>query len=90
MRVATVSLHQDWLNKKADEEECLDFIKAAKSKFCDLIIFPEMTLTGYSVDSQEIGEPCDNSQTLRFFERATKDHHMDIIFAVALYAKNNR
>jgi omega-amidase len=89
VRVATVSLHQDWLDKDANKEKCRDYIMSAKSKLCDLIIFPEMTLTGYSVDSQEIAEPCDNSQTIKFFEKASKDHHIDVIFGAALYAKNN-
>lgn len=88
-RVAIVSLDQCWLDKGSNKAACWDFIKAAKSKFCDAIIFPEMTLTGYSVGAQEIAEPYDISQTMRFFERASKEYNIHIIFGAALYKKNS-
>lgn len=53
-----------------------------------MVIFPEMTLTGYSMDIEEIAEPDVNSLTLKFFEKASKDNYMHIVFGAPI-SRNN-
>jgi len=88
VRVALVSLSQVWLDKLANQNHCLRFLDLAKSKACDLIIFPEMTLTSYSMDIEEIAEPDVNSPTLKFFEKSSKDNHTHIVFGAPI-SRNN-
>jgi len=59
MRVALVSLNQRWLDKDANFFRCADFAYAASRRGCELIVFPEMTLTGYAPAIADIAEPDD-------------------------------
>lgn len=88
MRVALVSLNQKWLDKSANQDQCLLYLGSAKNKLCDVVIFPEMTLTSYSMDVEEIAEPGVNSPTLKFLEKASKDDHIHIIFGAPV-SRNN-
>lgn len=88
MRVALVSLNQKWLDKPANQDQCLCYLDIAKSKSCDVVIFPEMTLSSYSMDIEEIAEPDVNSPTLKFFEKASKDNHMYIVSGAPI-SRNN-
>ena len=88
MRVALVSLNQKWLDKPSNQDQCLLYLDIAKSKSCNLVIFPEMTLTSYSMDIEDIAEPDINSSTLRFFEKASADHHAHIIFGAPMSRSN--
>ena len=53
MKIALVSLNQIWEDKKANLLLCEEYIKKANLKGIDLIIFPEMTLTGFSTSIQD-------------------------------------
>jgi omega-amidase len=88
VRVALVSLNQKWLDKPANQDRCLRYLDIAKSKSCNVVIFPEMTLTGYSMDIEEIAEPDVNSPTLKFFEKASKDNYMYIVSGAPI-SRNN-
>ncbi len=56
MKVALVSLDQVWRDKLANQIQCrsvVEEIKAASSDI-DLIVFPELTLTGFCVDDSAL------------------------------------
>lgn len=84
MRLALVSLDQCWLDKESNFSRCTDLTKTAAARGCGLVIFPEMTLTGYSLDVQAIAEPTDNASTLRRFGQLAHDAAVDIIFGACL------
>ena len=88
MRVALVSLNQKWLEKPANQDQSLRYLDIAKTKSCDLVIYPEMTLTSYSINIEEIAEANVNSTTLKFCENASADYYEYIIFG-ALISKND-
>ena len=88
MRVALVSLNQAWLDKGANKDQCAGYIAEARGKSCDAVIFPEMTLSAYSMNTKEMAEPFDSSGTLKFFDKASKDHSIDIVFR-ATFAEQN-
>lgn len=84
MRFSLVSLDQVWLEKKANFDRCLLLISEAKSCGCELVIFPEMTLTGYSLNMADISESEDKSLTISLFKEAASAVGITIIFGVCL------
>jgi len=88
MRVALVSLNQAWLDKGANKDQCGGVIAEARGKFCDAVIFPEMTLSAYSMNTKEVAEPFDNSGTMKFFDKASKDYSINIVFGATFYERN--
>lgn len=84
MRLALVSLDQHWLDKESNFVRCTNLARVASAHGCELVIFPEMTLTGYSLDVETIAEPSDNALTLRRFSRLAHDVAVDVIFGACL------
>jgi omega-amidase len=87
MRLALVSLDQVWLVKKANFSRCLDMVYAAKAHSCELVIFPEMTLTGYSLDMDAICESENESVTLKYFGALAKNSGLAIAFGACLLSQ---
>jgi len=87
MLVALSSLDIKWEDKRSNLVECQKDISLAKKKSCDLIIFPEMTLTGFSPRNPEIIENFEESTTIEFFKEAALENNISIIFGVALCVK---
>lgn len=85
MRLALVSLDQRWLDKEANFARCAELARAAASHGGELVIFPEMTLTGYSLDMTAIAEPSDDSPALQLFGALARDAEVDIIFGTCLF-----
>ena len=84
MRFGLVSLDQVWLNKIANMNRCAQFVSAASKASCDVIVFPEMTLTGYTMDSKAISESSFNSPSLDWFAGLSSYHKINIIFGAVL------
>lgn len=57
------------------------FEKAAEEK-ADFIIFPEMTLTGFSMHTERIGELDENSETIEFFKKCSVKFNMGVCFGM--------
>lgn len=84
MLVALVSLDQHWQDKDANFFNCVEFVQQANKYNCDLIVFPEMTLTGYSLDVDTLAEPEKDSPTLLRFGQLAKKYGLSIIFGACL------
>lgn len=84
MLVALVSLDQVWQDKPANLERCIAFMEKVKSHGCELIVFPEMTLTGYSLAMDDTAESEADSPTLRWFGRACRDTGLAAVFGACL------
>lgn len=56
MRIGLAQMNIDFENKTANKEKCIAFLREAKEKSVDFIVFPEMSLTGFSMKVQLIGE----------------------------------
>lgn len=67
MRVALVSLDQAWEDKAANRVRAAEYVDAAVAAGVSLVIFPEMTLTAFSMAVESIGENPDRSETVDFF-----------------------
>lgn len=84
MKIALVSLDQIWENKTENLTNCDNYVVDAVKEDVDVIIFPEMTLTGFSMNIKEIGEKEDSSFTITGFKNLAKKYNIAIVFGVVL------
>ena len=86
MKVALVSLNQSWENK-AENKQKVEETLALITEYCtntDLVVYPEMTLTGFTMESERIKEEEGSSDTIAFFEEQAKKYDVNIAFGVVL------
>jgi predicted amidohydrolase len=83
MRLALVSLDQVWQDKATNFSRCADYVGRALAHGCDLVIFPEMTLTGFSMNPV-LAEVPSNSATLRDFGELARRYNRYILFGACL------
>ena len=79
MDIALVSLNQVWEDKAANIEQCDICAKKASENGVDLIIFPEMTLTGFSMNTELIGEQENDSFTVKVFQKIANKYSISIV-----------
>lgn len=79
MKIGLVQYNPSWENKTENQRKILQLIESQKTNF-DLLIFPEMTLTGYTMNS-DLGENFDSieSPTLKFFTELSKKYSVNVI-----------
>jgi predicted amidohydrolase len=88
MKIAIVSLNQIWEDKKENLIICEEYIKEASYENIDLIIFPEMTLTGFSKNIILTAEDGKTSETIGSFQILAKNYNIAILFGVTIQDKN--
>lgn len=88
MRVALVPLDIKWNDKDFNRNTCSSIISVASSHEIDLIVFPEMTLTGFNMKPQETAENFSTSETISFFQKEAGRHGVAIIFGVTIIENN--
>ncbi len=81
MRVCLVQYDIVWEDKSANMERCESFFERAAEQVADLIIFSEMTLTGFSMDTS-LAELSDDS-TCRFFSELSRRYGIACVFGYA-------
>ena len=84
MKIAIVSLNQVWEDKKVNLILCEEYIKEASSKDVDLIVFPEMTLTGFSTNIDVTAEDKNSSESVVKFQTLAKAYSISILFGVVI------
>ncbi len=87
MKVALISLNQEWEDKPRNLARCKVLLKQSASQGVDLVIFPEMTLTGFSMNTAKIAEIREDSDTLESFRRMAIENRLDIVFGVVFHAE---
>lgn len=90
IKITLAQYNIKWEDKIANQKKCEKLIRNAKNKGVDLIIFPEMTLTGYSMNIAKISESEASSPTISFFKKLAKRYNINIIFGVVLKEKNKK
>lgn len=86
MKVALVSLNQSWENKAENKQKVGETL-ALIAEHCtntDLVVYPEMTLTGFTMESQKVKEDELSSETITFFKEQAKKYKVSIAFGVVL------
>lgn len=84
MRVALISLDQAWLDRDGNLARCRALALSAAAQGSELVIFPEMTLTGYSLDMQTVAEAASDSASLRGMAALAQEAGVAIVFGASL------
>lgn len=90
MKVALVSLNQAWQNKEKNFLECVRYSNLASKENCSVVVFPEMTLSSYSLEIQSFVESENDSETFLKFENISKENNIHILFGACLYDSHTR
>jgi len=85
VRIALASLDQAWERKAENLVRCRNLLATAYDYRCELVIFPEMTLTGFSLDVDSTAEQVDESVTMAAFAKLAFQWGVNIIFGCCLH-----
>lgn len=80
---ALAELDISWEDKERNKEKCREMAEKAAMASAELLIFPEMTLTGFSMNIEKIAEKREHSQTLEFFLKLSEEYKLAIAFGMA-------
>lgn len=69
MKVALGQIDMVWEDKEASLNKTEKMVKEAASAGADIIVFPEMTLTGFSMNLDEIGEDASCAQSVEAMKK---------------------
>jgi omega-amidase len=86
MKIALIQYNPEWENKAANKKKILSMIKDIEGT--DLLIFPEMTLTGFTMKSKDMSETI-QGDSYRFFSSIASEKSSNI-FAGVIERRNNR
>jgi predicted amidohydrolase len=77
MKIALVQYDPVWENKEANKEKLMHLLDSVSEKV-DLFVFPEMTLTGFTMKSALLGEVVDED-TFIYFRKIAKKKSSHIV-----------
>jgi predicted amidohydrolase len=78
MKLGLVQMQIEFENKALNREKCLKFINEAALKQVDLLLFPEMSLTGFSMNVESMGEL--ENETVKWFKVLAEKHNIYLGF----------
>jgi omega-amidase len=84
MKVALISLDQAWEDKRANMERCRVLAGRAAAVGAELVVFPEMTLTGFTMNATQVAEAASDSPTIRAFSELSRQLGVHVAFGVVL------
>jgi len=90
MKLALAQIDITFENKSKTRETVIHFVQQAATQNVDMILFPEMTLTGFSMNTSLIGE--ENNETIEFFKDLSSEFNIFIGFGYVegkSHSKNN-
>lgn len=80
MKISLVQFDPVWQNKKESQDKILKLLENSKSR-AEAYIFPEMTLTGFTMKAREYAEEL-QGESSGFFQKLSGGLHADIIFGM--------
>lgn len=78
MKVALTNMDIAWEDEEANKSQCVLLTKNAAKQQADLILFPEMTLSGFSLDVEKIAD--NEGKTIAFFSELSQKYNISIGF----------
>ena len=78
MKIGLSMMDQVWEDKSANLIICHKLAEKASKLGVELLIFPEMTLTGFSSDILKISEEIDTSKSLNHFADLASKYSINI------------
>lgn len=79
LKIGLVQFIPVWENKIESSKKIVDLMKNKKE--LDLLIFPEMSLTGFTMKSKDFAEET-NGETFNFFSSVAKKYRCAVLFGV--------
>lgn len=79
MKVALAQIDIKWESKLENMKRCEYLFIEAAVLDCDLIVFPELTLTGFSMDLS-LCEDFHRSDSIAFFQNCCRSYSIDCVF----------
>lgn len=80
MKVGLTQMDILWEDKEGNMERVKKLTGKAAAQGVELLVFPEMTLTGFTMNTSYAGEEMLFSKTIHFFRELSKAHSMAIAF----------
>lgn len=84
MRIGLGQLDMGFENKEYAKELCEKMILSAAKEQVDFLVFPEMTLTGFTIKTEELAEDFNMSETIHFFKAQAMLYKMAICFGLPI------
>ena len=85
MIVALISLDTVWEDKSANQERVLEALGCAVAHGADLAIFPEMTLTGFTMDLEASVESREDPPSLAWYREVARKFSIALIAGYVKY-----
>ena len=87
MKIAIAQLDMGFEDKERAMALCASMMREAKGEGAELIVFPEMTLTGFTMQPEIYGEDRKNSRAIAFFREEAKKNQLAVCFGMAVHEK---
>ncbi|MDR2424026.1 MAG: hypothetical protein LBD59_04790 [Prevotellaceae bacterium] len=85
MKIALVSLNPEWENKDHNKLKIVERLETVSFHYpVEWFIFPEMTLTGFTMNTRKCAEDFHDSPSIRFFQEQAVNHRTYLSFGVIL------
>lgn len=81
MRIALAQMEIPWHSYYENQKKCRIYFEQAKKAGSEIVVFPEMTLTGFEVKSPILSEK--EEETVAFFKKLTKEYEICAVFGYA-------
>lgn len=88
MKVALVSLNQTWEDKKSNQTKIEAFLENQALLDVEYVVFPELTLTGFSMNTVELGEEIETSETIANFQKLAIKFKKNFVFGLITQEKD--
>ena len=89
MKIALIQMDVAWESKKTNYARAEKFCRKAARESCDLIVFPEMFNTGFSMNISAIAED-ENGETSRTLSALAKKYRLNVIAGFAAKAPGRK
>lgn len=86
MKIATISFNSLWEDKNANLIEFERLISQLNNKV-EFVIFPEMTLTGFSVNNSDLAEDIEDSFSIKKVKQIAIANRVHILFGIMTLIK---
>lgn len=90
LRIYVAQMDVHWENKEKNRVQCMRIAELAAKAKADMVVFPEMTLTGFSVSNAYIAENPADSPSVDFFKKLARQTGVAIVFGVVFQTGRKR
>lgn len=80
MRIALTQMDIVWEDREENKKQCRRMTKEAAAAGAEIIVFPEMTLTGFTMTPELFAEDADCNKTDLFFQDLSNEYHIAIVY----------